>query len=84
MPRMAAKQDSAVSVETTAAKLPEGVLEIDVLKPEGGRAETIEPWLLGKIERRRIPLVLARAGIDEDCMPWRPHDKRLISDNHAA
>src|SRR5207248_905761 len=33
---------------------------IDVLKPEGGRAETIEPWLLGKIERGRIPLVLAR------------------------
>src|SRR5207237_5205688 len=41
MPRMAAKQDSAVSVETTAAKLPEGVLEIDVLKPESQNGCTV-------------------------------------------
>ncbi|PYR88830.1 MAG: cupin domain-containing protein [Acidobacteria bacterium] len=38
---MAAKQDSAVSVETTAAKLPEGVLEIDVLKPESQNGCTV-------------------------------------------
>src|SRR2546423_4551730 len=41
MPRMAAKQDSAVSVETTAAKLPEGVLEIDALEPESQNGCTV-------------------------------------------
>ena len=41
MPPMAAKQDSAVSVETTAAKLPEGVLEIDALEPESQNGCTV-------------------------------------------
>ena len=41
MPRMAAKQDSVVSVETTAAKLPEGVLAIDALEPESQNGCTV-------------------------------------------
>jgi mannose-6-phosphate isomerase-like protein (cupin superfamily) len=41
MARMAAKQDSAVSVETTAAKLPEGVLDIDALEPESQNGCTV-------------------------------------------
>ena len=41
MPRMVAKQDSVVSVETTAAKLPEGVLAIDALEPESQNGCTV-------------------------------------------
>jgi mannose-6-phosphate isomerase-like protein (cupin superfamily) len=41
MPRMAAKQDSVVNVETTAGKLPEGVLEIDELTPESQNGCTV-------------------------------------------
>jgi mannose-6-phosphate isomerase-like protein (cupin superfamily) len=41
MPRMAAQQDSTVSVETTAAKLPEGVLQIDALTPESQNGCTV-------------------------------------------
>ena len=41
MRRMAAKQDSAVAVETTAAKLPDGVLQIASLEPESQNGCTV-------------------------------------------
>src|SRR5256885_11989657 len=41
MRRMAAKQDSAVAVATTAAKLPEGVLQIASLEPESQNGCTV-------------------------------------------
>ena len=56
----------------------------DVLKPESRRTEIVEPGLLGEVIGRGEALVLAGAGVDQNCMPGRTHEKRLVGDHHPS
>ena len=61
-------------------RVPAGVVDVqvraenvvDVLEPQAFRRKTVEPRLFRKIHRRRIALVLARAGVDQDRVLARP------------
>src|SRR6476646_7330360 len=47
------------------------------------RKQLVAPALLaGKIERRRMTLVLAGAGIHQDRVAWRPDQESLVGDHH--
>src|SRR5262249_56952588 len=60
-------------------RVPAGVINVqmcakyvrDVREAQASCLKIVEPGLLGKIEGRRVSLVLARAGVDEDCVLWR-------------
>src|SRR6266851_2880803 len=56
----------------------------NVLEAQPGRAEIVEPGLLGKVKRGRIAFVLASAGIDQYGMLGRAHEKSLVGHDHAA
>src|SRR5271170_3400862 len=56
---------------------------VDVLEPQTSRPEAVEPGLLWEVHRRRIALVLAGAGVDQDRVLGRSQDVGLISDYHA-
>src|SRR6204780_3675532 len=72
--------------------VPAGVVEMqmraedvrDVLQAQARGVEIVEPGLLGKVVRGRIAFVLAGARIDQDDVPWRAHEERLVGDHHAA
>jgi hypothetical protein len=56
---------------------------VDLLIGDAERKQLVAPALLaGKIERRRVALVLAGTGIDQDGVARRADDKRLIGDHH--
>lgn len=58
---------------------------VDLLEADAEREQFVAPALLaGKIERRRMALVLAGAGVNQNGVTRRAHDKRLIGDNHHA
>ena len=57
---------------------------VDVVEPQTGGGEAVEPRLLGKVEWRRIALVFAGAGVDQDDVLGRPHHEGLIGDHHAS
>src|SRR6476620_6672334 len=49
------------------------------------REQLVAPALLaGKIERRRMALVLAGAGVDQDRVARRANDEGLVGDHHFA
>ena len=56
----------------------------DVLQAQAGRMEIVQPRLLGKVVRGRIAFVLAGAGVDQDGVPGRAREERLVGDHHAA
>ena len=56
----------------------------DVVDAQAGRVEIVEPGLLGEVVRVRIALVLTGARIDQDGVPRRAHEERLVGDHHAA
>ncbi len=58
--------------------------EVDVFEAQPGSVELVEPALLGKVERRRMPFVLAGAGVNQHGVMRRPHYERLIRDHHAV
>ncbi len=58
----------------------EHVIDVFELQPFG--MEAVEPRLLRKIHRRWIAFVLAGAGIDQDGVLRRAHDKGLVGDDH--
>jgi hypothetical protein len=57
---------------------------IDHLVADAEREQLVAPaFLAGKIERRRMALVLAGAGVDQDRVTWRPDHEGLIgNDDH--
>ena len=58
---------------------------IDLLVGDAEREQLVAPALLaGKVERRRMALVLAGAGIDQDGVARRADDKGLVGDHHQA
>jgi hypothetical protein len=57
---------------------------IDVLEAQAFGGEAVEPRLFRKIHRWRIALVLAGAGIDQNCVFGGAHDVSLIGDHHFA
>src|SRR6202011_5250368 len=57
---------------------------VDVLEAQAGGGEAVEPRLLWEVERRRITLVLAGAGVDQNGVLGRAHQEGLIGDHHAA
>ena len=74
-------------------RVPAGVVDVqmgakdvvDLLKADAEREQFVAPaFLAGKIERRRMPLVLAGAGIDQDRVARRSHDEGLVGDEHLA
>ena len=58
----------------------EDVVDILEAQPLGG--EAVQPGLLRKIHRRRVALVLAGAGIDQDGVLRRAHHEGLVGDDH--
>jgi hypothetical protein len=56
----------------------------DILQAQASGAEIVEPGLLGEVIGSRIALVLARAGVDQNRVPGRAHEERLVGDHHAA
>src|SRR3954452_16850186 len=58
---------------------------IDLLQADAEREQLVAPaFLARKIERRRMALVLAGAGVDQDGVAGRAHHKSLIGDDHHA
>jgi hypothetical protein len=58
---------------------------IHLLVGDAEREQLVAPArLAGKIERRRMALVLAGAGIDQNGVARRADDKGLIGDHHQA
>src|SRR5260221_5820659 len=58
---------------------------VDFVKSDAERKQLVPPALLaGKIERRRMTLVLAGAGVDQDGVARRPNHKGLIGDDYHA
>jgi len=57
---------------------------VDLIEPQTGAVEAVEPWLLGKIHRRRITLVLSGTGVHQDGVPRGAHHEGLIGDHHAS
>src|SRR6185437_9621840 len=61
----------------------EDVVDLVVGDAEG--EELVAPALLAReIERRRMTLVLAGAGVDQDGVAWRAHHEGLVGDEHLA
>jgi hypothetical protein len=56
----------------------------DVLEAQPGSTKIVEPRLLGKIEWRGMPFVLAGAGVDQNRVLGGAHDKGLVGDDHPA
>src|SRR5262249_19613673 len=50
---------------------------VDALERQPRGAEAIEPRLLGEVHGRRMSLILAGAGIDQDGALWRAHHEGL-------
>src|SRR5665213_3826444 len=58
---------------------------VDLLEADAEREQLVAPALLaGKIERRRMALVLAGAGVDQDDMMRRAHHEGLVGDDDHA
>lgn len=58
---------------------------VDLVVSDAERKQLVAPALLaGKIERRRMALVLAGARVHQDGMARRPHHERLVGDDHHA
>jgi hypothetical protein len=58
---------------------------VDLLVGYAEREQFVAPALLaGKIERRRMALVLAGAGVDQNSVARGADHKRLIGDDHLA
>ncbi len=57
---------------------------VDVLEAQPARVELVEPALLREVERRRVALVLAGAGVHQDRMMRRAHHEGLVGDHHAV
>src|SRR5216683_4572160 len=58
---------------------------VDFVVSDAERKQLVPPALLaGKIERRRMTLVLAGAGVDQDGVARRPNHKGLIGDDYHA
>ncbi|GCC48700.1 hypothetical protein chiPu_0032795, partial [Chiloscyllium punctatum] len=58
---------------------------VDLLIGDAEREQLVAPALLArKVERRRVPLVLAGAGVDQDGVARRPHHEGLVGDHHHA
>ena len=56
---------------------------IDLLIGDAEREQFVAPALLaGKVERRRMALVFAGAGIDQDGVARRADDESLVGDHH--
>src|SRR6267378_4468800 len=58
---------------------------VDFVVSDAERKQLVPPALLArKIERRRMTLVLAGAGVDQDGVARRPNHKGLIGDDYHA
>src|SRR6476620_5824251 len=58
---------------------------IHLLVADAEREQLVAPALLaGKVERWRVALVLAGAGIDRDGVARRADDEGLVGDHHLA
>src|SRR5665213_2262282 len=58
---------------------------VDLLEADAEREQLVAPALLaGKIERRRMALVLAGAGVDQDDVMRRAHHEGLVGDDDHA
>ena len=57
---------------------------VDGIERQAECMETVEPGLLRKIHRRRIALVLARAGVDQDGVLRRAHHEGPVGDDEHS
>src|ERR1700730_787291 len=58
---------------------------VDLVVGDTERKQLVPPALLaGKIERRRMTLVLAGAGVHQDGVAWRSNHEGLVCDDHHA
>src|SRR3546814_20013614 len=58
---------------------------VDILEADAEREQLAPPALLaGKVERRRMSLVLACAGVDQHGVPRRAHHESLVGHHHLA
>src|SRR3546814_10611158 len=58
---------------------------VDILEADAEREQLAPPALLaGKVERRRMALVLAGAGVDQHGVPRRAHHESLVGHHHLA
>ena len=77
---------------TAEPRVPAAMVEVemgaedvgDIFESEARGVETVEPRSLGEVVRRRIALVLAGAGVDEDRVFRRSHEEGLVGDDHLA
>jgi hypothetical protein len=73
-------------------RIPAGMVEIqmrtedvrDVFQAQARGVQIVEPGLLGKVVWGRIALVVAGARVDQDRVPGRAHEERLVGDHHTA
>jgi hypothetical protein len=58
---------------------------VHLVVSDAERKQLVSPALLArKVKRRRMPLVLAGAGVDQDGVPRRADDEGLVGDDHHA
>ena len=57
---------------------------VDVIKPEAGARQPVQPGLLGEIHRRRVAFVLTRACVNQDNKMLAADHEGLVGNDHLT